>query len=652
MATKRVVGTKAGGAKKEVPSIAKPTRTVQLGSKVTLEIEDDAPAPPKTTAPPVEETFSLDAPPAPPATTVQSPHAFTQIVSNVKGGFDLRLAPLTAIVGKNRSRKTAVLDALRLALTGTHPIGGQSSRLMELVPRSEEKLQVKLLARDSTVTFEVTGTRASAKAPAWEFAGQLGELSPEQRGHLVPNIALADLLKLSPAEARRAVFLRWGKLEELAAPSYLSPGQLEKWGRGTDAALQGEVTLTEALTELPAIFRKAKLEHGRLAKAAAQEAEGLRGRLGALGTPVGVEDLGQLQNQHAAQLQVEEARRAEQAVLTEIEAFKEELQRVPREVPPEEPEPARVATMGVEPGLREQVERDRQKVALLTELVQASQRAECCALCRRGPVDSTLLEAVKARLRDGEAKLSAAPRIESSEHHAWAERMRVRQRVLQAQEAAKFKHAALGNRLATAQAARAQAEQLFSLAGFTEEVPAATLLSQLGQARAARELRELLREREETARREELAGEDFKVLEKEAGLLLQKVLEEVVAEAETAVTRYLPVSFDVKLRLEEAGKPVCRWEIVGTDGEPHATGAASGSEDVLLLVALACAWTEDAPVRVVLLDDRELGLMDPVTLKETLEFLAGRVKSGVLTQVVVAWTRPEEIPAGWTVVKT
>ena len=73
----------------------------------------------------------------------------------------------------------------------------------------------------------------------------------------------------------------------------------------------------------------------------------------------------------------------------------------------------------------------------------------------------------------------------------------------------------------------------------------------------------------------------------------------------------------------------------------------SGSEYGALVVALACAWTEGAPLRVLLLDDTDLGPFDPANLHALLDCLRAAVVNGDLTQVIIGWNRPSEIPASW-----
>lgn len=618
----------------------------QLGKQSTLIIEGDMPAS-------VAKIFDLAEEGAPAHEETGGVSAFTQVRSNIKGGFDVKLAPLTAVVGKNRSRKTAILDALRLALTGTHPIGSQPAKLMELVPRGSKELQVDLVSSDSHLKVRVTGTRASATKLERTVKGTLESLSQEHFDALVPNMALADLLKLSPLEARRAVFQRWGKLTSIPTPAYLSTEQKARWEQGL-RNVTADADLATQLTELPEIFRKTKLAANRDAKTAKASAAELSRQVAEMLAAGGLStsDLSRadsLRNQLALQIQVDGAREVEQQVLRDVERFKVKLEKVPREVPAEMPEPE-FGSLGGDAGkLPQLIERDRQKVELLTELMEAGKKAECCPLCRRGPVDPTLLNAVKARLAANEDKLrSAGPAKESEAHIVWREHQAMREKVLKLQQEVRLEHAELTGRLAGSKGAREQAEAMRVLSGVEIEVPVEQLQTQVSVLERAKAFLASAEQAETSGRELELSGKDWGILEQEAGLLLTKAMDSVREEAEIAVNRYLPVGFEVKLRLEEDGKPVCRWEVVGTDGDSHGLGAASGSEDTVLLVALACAWTEGAPVRVVLLDDRELGLMDPETLKATLGSLSARVRQGTLTQVVVAWTRPEEIPDGWT----
>ena len=68
-------------------------------------------------------------------------------------------------------------------------------------------------------------------------------------------------------------------------------------------------------------------------------------------------------------------------------------------------------------------------------------------------------------------------------------------------------------------------------------------------------------------------------------------------------------------------------------------------------VAIACAWSDGAPYRFLLLDDTDIAGFSAENVRNLLTTVAAAVKEGRLTQAFVAWSRPAEIPdEGWSVV--
>ena len=153
-------------------------------------------------------------------------------------------------------------------------------------------------------------------------------------------------------------------------------------------------------------------------------------------------------------------------------------------------------------------------------------------------------------------------------------------------------------------------------------------------------------------RTNKLLQEDLKAVESVIAETSQAMLVGIQTLAEASVNKWMPKGFKAALVLENAdGKPECRWEVYGTDGRAHPRGAASGAEWSALAVAVACAWSEGSPIRILLIDDADLTGFSAENVRNLLEGVSKAVSDGRLTQALVAWSRPEEIPSeGWTVV--
>jgi DNA repair exonuclease SbcCD ATPase subunit len=134
------------------------------------------------------------------------------------------------------------------------------------------------------------------------------------------------------------------------------------------------------------------------------------------------------------------------------------------------------------------------------------------------------------------------------------------------------------------------------------------------------------------------------ILKGEAQRLLQNTLQQIQSTAEAAVNRYMPTGFTASLDLEGNN---CEWRAVSRrDGRPHGK-SASGAQRCALVIALALAWTENSPIRILLIDDKELHGFSAANVKSFLSMVKARVDAGDLTQAFAAWSRPDEIPADW-----
>ena len=135
----------------------------------------------------------------------------------------------------------------------------------------------------------------------------------------------------------------------------------------------------------------------------------------------------------------------------------------------------------------------------------------------------------------------------------------------------------------------------------------------------------------------------LKVLEKEAIDMQKRVMESVAKTASDEVSKGMPAGRRAFLN------PVdCEWSVIGRDGERHVWGAMCGTEKTGLMLGLMSAWTRGSPVRVGILDVDEdiIGL----SRKGVVDFFsqcAKLVKDGDMTQIIIVYNRPEEVPDSW-----
>ena len=139
-----------------------------------------------------------------------------------------------------------------------------------------------------------------------------------------------------------------------------------------------------------------------------------------------------------------------------------------------------------------------------------------------------------------------------------------------------------------------------------------------------------------------LEEQQSKTLEQAAAGALAELLRRTSETANAAVNAYMPEGFSAQLDLEDA-----KWTVLGTDKKAHKLKVMSGAECGALVPSLACAWTEGAPGRFLLLDDEDFAGFDRENLALLLSALKDAVEEGLLTQVFLAWSRPDEVPEDW-----
>lgn len=619
------------------------------------------------------KTVTLDAPiPVAPTRTVVrigTPGFFRKVESNIKGGVGVPLAACTAIVSdKNRAGKTAVLDSFRLALTGAHPIGPHAVDLTGLT------------ADGSLPWATLTGESASMdlrfpsgkKSPVHTGGGEFATMAAvDNATSMLPLVAMRDLLTLGTAKAREALFARFGGDGDMTdPPADLEEAQKALW-RQALAAGRGDAV--EQLTAAGTWLRSHKRELSARLRSLEDERERLTAVQAGTGVPTddtirALEAKLAAHQKYAQAAALREAAEASKSRLSEaltnyeanpppipLEQFQQEIQATQHRW-----DAAGAQQAMLEARSRLEVAQKSARLYALVHQLRKRLEADGCIVCGGrvhgdvGPLVAAAekvatheLEQVKA-LEQSLAEAEEVHRVCLEEQKAELDR-KMQQRMAQEQR----------NRaaLSVLGAAKVEYERLLALlndAGGAEvpDEPEAALREQLAALQVARASTDRLAELAAAVRATKRDQQDAKAVEGTLGDVLNGLVGHVKTTAEEAVNKWMPEGFKAALALEDNdGKPACRWEIVGSDGRPHPRGAASGAEWSALTVAIACAWSEGQKHRFLLLDDSDIAGFSAANVKNLLSMVAEAVRDGRLTQALVAWSRPKEIPdEGWSVV--
>ena len=616
-----------------------------------------------------ETAAPVKATPAPAPVGVLGP--FTNLTTNLKGGGSVALGPLTAIVGKNRSGKTGIGDAIIFGLTGTHGIGVSS--VMALAPAGEPSLFVKLSNAQGRLTRKADGGNITLDAE-----GAFQGLPPEALKNAVPAVALAELLTFGPGRAREAMIRRFGELGD-TLPTPLLPGEGDKalWAQALEATKpeRGEAADTaERLASIAKWLRAEKLRLGKDVNLKAAELERKSVQVRQHGE-VSDEMLADAEAAYQQALSYENYFSA-RSKLKGLEEERTRLREVSALLPPNGPsteesdldrpeEPDVTSLQAKEQELQEKLQEiaDKESLAkMLLQVIDKSIEHQACVTCggtfefngkalpeRRAQVAEKLAQRRTEKEKLAKTLSTVSQQIVELVNDHETKLMEWRRK--RSEDAAKWN--SFTTRAAANKQARATLEEVLAAAEAQERPSEDTVIT----SNDARERLEALKvakvgatalepldvEVRAAEAKRDLAGR----LGEETGKLLLSLLGKVKLKAEAGVNRFMPAGFLAKIALEDNGKPTCRWEVMGADGTPHRRGAACGSEWASLATALSIAWVQGSPIRIPVLDDETLGVFDPENFKGLLAALEKAQKDGAITQAVVVTTRAAEIPKNW-----
>lgn len=596
---------------------------------------------------------------------------FEKVSSNVKGfKGEIGVAPCTAFVGENETGKTAVLDAVRLALLGKHPAG-----LSELIPEKAESLFALVQGPAGSSTFSVGKSQLkSKKLDPPTRKGKLGEYTDEDLYHVMPTVSIGDMLEgWGATRTRAAVVTRFVSLKGVPTPEGMGDAQSALWAAALEELTKGkdeeeEADPTEVLAELRKWMHSLQLKKSKEKKHLEGQIEELRKivREEAAGDELipGLETQKEAAQKWEAQAQTREALKLTQSSFENLKVEAVDLNERTK-------------------GLEEQKAKLDALEARIAEVVATSrevaedQKAEATKLAEkltRGKVVKGILDAMV------EHEVAQCPVCfhTSSVSHIQHRASQMAQLVDERQQdhaSAQADHQATLAAIAERDAEVLRAKQAYEASVRSLENEKTQLRNRAGQMKARldalqsavidveyigpssaeiKEQIEALRNADAQKRQlEDLAKqlaqaktthEAATSLKGEAQRLLQETIKQISSTAEETVNKYMPEGFEAKLDLEGNG---CEWRAVSRrDGRPHGK-SASGAQKCALVIALALAWTEDAPMRILLVDDKELHGFSKANVLAFLTMVKARVDAGDLTQAFVAWSRPNEIPEDW-----
>jgi len=622
--------------------------------------------------------------------TPKSPVRFDRLNANVKVPITAELGPLNIFVGGNRKGKSAGIEAVRLAWTGKLPGLVHGKDVVEFTPDGVKHLSTELSNGAHTAAYSAEAGKKLPGAPT--FSPDLAQRVSGYE-HVLPSVSLRDLLSKSAEKARETIMTRFGGLKTIPVPKALDEQQLNLWCEaiaavaGVQSLVSADALIASAIEQKPAAEILAGMQgwFDRAQRAANTEANGKERDLETARDIAfdlaGVELLPELEAQrdkarafeqqasNRASLVVAEQQMADiqpraEAIIAECEAAEADLTRL-QEARDRAGVVAEKILADAQQMLDEAAEeQDKYQRALdahaLLERVmgQPDPAATPCPFCATCGIDWT------ARIAQVQALV--AIRKNNAEASAYNADVKRKEAQTAVDESAQLV-ATAQQRVATAQHDRAKLKteahrveaSIDALRGALGDMadyagPAsAEIETQIGQLRNAEASRMNLERMETDVRVLRRRADTAKTLKTEAKKAMTAALRKTKKRAETAVNKYMPDGFAARLALSDKQ---CEWRIVGDDDRAHSRHTMCGSEKASIIVALALAWTEDAPTRMLLLDDEDLAMLEPDNLQAMLQQIEARVADGTVDQVFAAWPAAridhvEDIPASWNVIR-
>jgi hypothetical protein len=611
---------------------------------------------------------------------------FLRLTSNVKGyRGDIGLGPCTAFIGDNQSGKSAKLDAIRLALLGSHKISQHTKHIFgELAPEGVETLFASLSGPSGEATYKAEQAGSTAKAEH-KFRDVLDTLSGTEREHIMPLLSMRALLT-GEKKTREALFRRFGTVDEIPTPEGLDAGQEAFWKK-TCAAVQVEQReaaakkkrkKAEALDDHQApadavdIISAMRLAFDRIKRGKNAEVRVLKEQLEKLqaeladGDTAGSELIADLEEQKtraeiwASRQNARESYSRDQALMAQLKTEAQQLNDMSAELKQRE-ETLSAKQSAVQAQITElrqeadgidltDVKARLDRVAAILHILDAmiARDVDHCPLCDRRGADP---QATHAKHSDTKKSREAQYKDLTTRRSTLLQQAQTLETELAQERSALTRDTSSHNSRKASLKQRGAACKgrldAYQEAGADEEYTGPSALEideRLRNIRSMDAKRERLESDRVRLRQLKAESKQAKLLQGEAVELLQTLISGITTEAEAAVNNYMPEGFTAQLDLEDGN---CEWQVLGADGRPHGRSMC-GAEQGALIIALVQAWTEDTPLRVLALDDEDIHAFSEKNMQKLCARLEALQREGKLTQVFVATTRPNDIPDNWT----
>ena len=614
-------------------------------------------------------------------------HFYTRLESNVKVPIDVELDSLNMFVGGNKQGKTAGIEAAILAQTGKLPGLVHGKDITGFVPKGDRKITARL--SNGTISTEYSAN-AGKKLPSSPVqSDDLRELL-DGCEHVIPSVSMRDLLNRNAAKTKEAIMRRFGKIKTIAVPKALDEEQQVMWieaiasvadippeddAKETIATAVKKRSAAEILADMQGWLDSTQRRANTAANAKENEVNAVQD---ISDDAAGAELIPQLERQRdearlsehqannkaalaGAEVQLTELQPDAQRILAECTSAEEELTRVTGLRAEAEGRAAACKAEALDLFTRaeqseEALRRAQDALDLMNRCVEA--KATTCPFCAGSAGDwvgrqVTVGALVQTRTqerdmaqRGAESKRAEVQRIiDSAELQA--------QEIQERHESAQVKRQKLKAR---AQELKSQIAVLREAVGSVADYggpSVADLQLQIGRYRAAEGQRMNVERMEDDIRTLRRRADIAKTLKTEAKKALAAALRKTKKAAEKAVNTHMPEGFTAALDISDT---VCEWRVVGEDGRGHNRHTMCGSEKATIVIALALAWTEDAPMRILTLDDQDLAMLEPDNLIAMLKRVEALQQQGKITQVFSAWPAARldhvsDIPASWNIIK-
>lgn len=573
---------------------------------------------------------------------------------------EVRLEPLTAIVGGPQRGKTSILQAITLARTGKHPgcNSKQPATYLKFAPEGADALYAHIAGEGISGVLRVT--RSKPPKRTHEVSGVIQE-------DVIPIAAVAaELWSMGHLKMREAVFRRFSKVKGRPQPKGLDEASQALWDEVAQGIHEDGVDFLSAMAKG---LGSKKREKNAAKKYVDEKIAELRGPTNL--STAGVERIPQLREDLKKALRAERINEGQAKLRTlraSIKDTEELLQGAEQNLAAATARAdAAQAEMGQRRAALEELE-EKAKALPNTDadqqrLSRASVMLEVLELVRKHDLGCPLCESdVGSWDEHIERVTTARDQRQALVNKADEARQGIRAEI--SKKLSEMSGAASVVRDASNKAQLARDSIQTRLANLRAEEKG--LIAGLGEAqeykgRAAAAIEEELTRLQELAhKRDELenltseslalsmAADRAKVLEGGALALVDRLVADVRHAAEDAVNDEMPPGLLAVLNLERGAE----WEVVGADGRPHGKDTLCGNELAALRTALALTWTKGSgEFRCLLLDaDADLSGLHGEVFRNLLHRLAEKQRGGELHQVVITWPHLSDIPDGWHVV--